>query len=507
MSTATNSSVQTVNGFSTSIDKIPVLSYGHFQQKADEYNKRPGAHCVTYYACAVDNGYQFFACFADDETHELEIVSHQLINKKAELLALTKEVPSFHGYEREMAENFGIKFLWHPWPKPLRFPHDATHGLKISQYPFYRIDSEDLHEVGVGPIHAGVIEPGHFRFICNGETVLHLEIQLGWQHRGIEKLMLNKPNLLQKNILAESITGDTAIGHGLAFAQLMEGLAGIEVSGRLELERSIALELERIAVHTGDLSAMCTDVAYQFGSSVFGALRTPIVNYTQSWCGNRFGKGLIRVSGSYYPFNDVLKSRLLALLDEFIERFETIADRTFDLDSVFRRFDDIGTITEKQVRQFGGVGMVARMAGIKRDVRWSHPSSGYKQVPYEPEVLTTGDVMARALLRRREIEKSIDYLRDLIHKWDDVKEIELEKPRRSIKLQSNAFNLSMTEGWRGEICHSAITDKNGDIINYKIKDPSFHNWMGLGLALRDLEISDFPINNKSFDLSYCGHDL
>jgi Ni,Fe-hydrogenase III large subunit len=182
----------------------------------------------------------------------------------------------------------------------------------MDNYPFYRIESEELHEVGVGPIHAGVIEPGHFRFICNGEKVLHLEIHLGYQHRGIERLFVEKKTALQRCILAESIAGDTAVGHALAHVQLIESLAGVEVPEALQIERCIALELERIAVHIGDTAALCADVAYQIGQVVCEALRTTIINTTQLWCGNRFGKGLIRPGGTHYRLSDTQVDSMLA---------------------------------------------------------------------------------------------------------------------------------------------------------------------------------------------------
>ena len=161
-----------------------------------------------------------------------------------------------------------------------------------------------MHEVGVGPIHAGIIEPGHFRFICNGEQILHLEIQLGYQHRGIEQLFLEKKKLLQRITLAENIAGDSVAGHTVAFVNLWESLCKYHPERDLQFVRTLALELERIAIHTGDLSAMCTDVAYQLGSAVFGRLRTPVINYFQTWCGNRLAKGLIRAGKNNYPFTD-----------------------------------------------------------------------------------------------------------------------------------------------------------------------------------------------------------
>ena len=196
----------------------------------------------------------------------------------------------------------------------------------MDNYPFYAIESEELHEVGVGPIHAGVIEPGHFRFICNGEKVLHLEIQLGYQHRGIEKLLIEKKDSLQRCILSESIAGDTSVGHALAHSQLIESLAGIEVSETLQIERCIALEMERLAVHIGDTAALCGDVAYQLGQVVCEALRTLIINTTQLWCGNRFGKGLVRPGGSNYPLSDDVADEILRVLADTGRRFCEVAD-------------------------------------------------------------------------------------------------------------------------------------------------------------------------------------
>ena len=338
--------------------------------------------------------------------------------------------------------------------------------------------------------------------------VLHLEIQLGWQHRGVEHLLLEKPKLLQRTVLAESIAGDTTIGHTLAFARVMEGLSGISVNSRLDAERAIALELERIAIHTGDISALCTDVAYQLGTAVFGALRTPLINYTQDWCGNRFGKGLIRTGGSHYSLTDELIQRLRNLLDDFEWRFKEMADKAYSLVSVENRFDEIGIVTNKQAKLIGTVGMAARMSGVKRDIRHSHPFASFSDIPYSPVILEKGDVYARYYLRRLEIEESINYIRKVLdNKRYFLSEATSPVPETNLNLSPVSISVSMVEGWRGEICHCAVTDEQGKIIHYKVKDPSMHNWKALELSLRDLEISDFPINNKSYNLSYCGHDL
>lgn len=496
------------NAQSILLQDVPVLKYSDFKTKMLQLADDKNVHCVNYFGFRQNSDFQLIACMADDNAGDIAVLSHKIpVQQHPEVESLTQFHFPFHIFEREIHENCGIDFTGHPFQKPVRYPHDRVdQNQEINNYPFYTIESEELHEVGVGPIHAGVIEPGHFRFICNGETVLHLEIQLGWQHRGIERLFLQKEKLLQRNLLAENIAGDTAVGHSLAFAQLMESLSEITVSDQLQLERSIALELERIAINVGDISALCIDVAYNLGASVFSVLRTGIINFTQQWCGNRLGKGMIRTGGTNYRLTPDLKNRLLALLEDFEKRFVEMSHYTYKLPSVENRFDNIGIVTTRQAQLIGSVGMAARMTNLKRDIRETHPFAGFVKHPYEAIVLPKGDVFARFLLRRKELKKSITWIREAL-KMMDFEGQKPEPPKREIKLKPSSFTVSLTEGWRGEICHCAVTDENGKLAAYKIKDPSVHNWKSLELSLRNLEISDFPINNKSYNLSYCGHDL
>ncbi len=489
------------------MESIPVLSYAEFSSEIVELLQHDENHCVIYYAFPYDDGLKFIAGIANDLTSRIFILSHFLLKSEKQVLdSLTPQITALHIFEREIHENFGVDFPGHPWLKPLRFAHNRYNkNQKINDYPFYKIESNELHEVGVGPVHAGIIEPGHFRFICNGENVLHLEIQLGWQHRGVEQTMLEKKTLLQRNIVAESIAGDTTVGHSLVFARIMESLAGIEVTSQLEVERATALELERIAVHTADIGALCTDVAYNLGANIFGILRTIIINSTQLWCGNRLGKGMIRVGGTNHPFTNELRNNLLKTITKYEKQFVELAHHTYRLPSVENRFDEIGTITEQQARKIGTVGMAARMANVKRDIRTSHPSRAFEKYLYSPIVLPKGDVFSRFLLRRKEIKQSIAWLRDVLN--NEAFLVPSSAPAGEVNLRPSRFAISLTEGWRGEICHAAITDKYGNLLHYKIKDPSMHNWKALELSLRNLEISDFPINNKSYNLSYCGFDL
>jgi len=485
------------NPFIVPVAEIPVLTYPEFMIRVKDLMADEGCHCITYHVVPLGAALRFFCCIASDNEHKFFLFSHEQSASPLPVLeSLSASVPSMHLFEREIREGFGVQFTGHPWLKPVR---------DLKDYPFYSMEGEGLHEVGVGPIHAGIIEPGYFRFSCNGEKVLHLEIQLGYQHRGVEKLFLAKQSGIRRAVLAENIAGDTAVGYSITHAQLMEVMAGIIPSSALQAERIIALELERIAVHLGDTAALCTDIAYQFGQVVNEALRTIVINTTQLWCGNRFGKGLVRACGSHYPLTEGFAGTLLSNLKEVEERYSQITHEMFTNPSVLSRFEGIGKVSTWQAGMIGAVGMASRSSGVKRDIRWSHPFQAFTNYSYEPVTLHQGDVWARTMLRKLEVEKSVQLIRDFLH--DKPFTGISDKPVYDFSLPASSFALSLAEGWRGEIMQSAVTDEKGNIRHYKVKDPSFHNWMALALAVRNQEISDFPLCNKSYNLSYCGHDL
>ncbi|MFA6128321.1 MAG: NADH-quinone oxidoreductase subunit C [Bacteroidales bacterium] len=493
-----------INNQTIPVSQIPESSYGAFSELNTGFvTDSSEKHCVNYFGYPVSGKIKLICCIADDPNHVI-YVSSCLVETTDKLPSMAAGIFCFEKFEREIHENFGIDFTGHPWLKPVRYSHDRSDVRQtIANYPFYSIDSEELHEVGVGPIHAGVIEPGHFRFICNGEQILHLEIQLGYQHRGIESLFLQKRKLSERVTVAESITGDNVVGHTLAFASVWESLCGFKVPVEIEFSRTVALELERIAVHTGDLSAACADVAYQLGSAVFGRLRTPIINFLQEWGGNRLAKGLIRPGRNQFPFTTALAQRLTEVLNAFEPDFNEMNGELFKMPSALSRFERTGTLSYENALSVGTVGMTARASGLNRDIRTSHPFSLYGELAHEPVIKHHGDVSSRLHVRKEEVRQSIKYLHGLMARVPDSE----SKPMPFGSPLPDSFTLSLVEGWRGEICHCAITDAHGDLLIYKVKDPSFHNWLALALAVRNNEISDFPICNKSFNLSYCGHDL
>lgn len=480
---------------SVALSEIPTLEYPKFLDDAAGLLERPECHCVNYFAVptADGSGLTFYCLVADDSTAEVYILSHTLTDyDKSGLPSLTARVAAMHIFEREIFEAYGIFFNDHPWLKPVRTSAD--------KYPFYYIDGHALHEVNVGPIHAGIIEPGAFRFICNGERVLHLEIALGYQHRGIESLMVQTDSRLRQSLLAESIAGDTAVGHASAFAAVVE--EGRDTDPALATERLVAQELERLAMHIADTGALCMDIGYQLGQVASEALRTIVINSTQMWCGNRFGKGAVRQWGTNFPLTRALADKIAENIRTVRGRYSEVVRDLTTMSSVLSRFEETGIVTRAQALRVGAVGMSARMAGVRRDVRWSHPAAG--QIAHTPVLHEGGDVMSRLLVRTDEAMQSIDYILAYL---SGIVDSDTPRPNYHAKMTPQSLVFSLVEGWRGEICHAAVTGPSGEIVHYKIKDPSLHNWMVLALAVRNQQISDFPICNKSFNLSYCGADL
>ena len=323
---------------------------------------------------------------------------------------------------------------------------------------------------------------------------MHLEIQLGWQHRGVEKMLKNNPNIW----LAESISGDTTIGHSSVFARGIEALTGMKVCKRAQTIRKIALEMERMAIHIGDIGAIAGDIAYLMAANVLGVTRTLVINTMLEISGSRFGKGLMRIGGVNFDIDDELKDKITKMLEEVDTRVTEMCDAMFSNATVLSRLENTGLVSTKKAEEIGMVGPAARASGVVVDCRLF---GDYKN--FVPVSARNGDVWARAYQRFLEIKQSKAMILDMLEELNG----KLETPEIKTGYAPNGMCLTFTEGWRGEICHVIITDKTGAIEQYKIKDPSFHNWFGLALAVRNNQISDFPVCNKSFDLSYCGFDL
>lgn len=486
------------------LNEIPVLSVNELRDEIIR-QYRTNKRVLGFWGCNESNDIRLYTILADDHKSELWVSSAYFKGEKF-YSSLTKEIPAFHMFEREFYEEFGVEPIGHPWLKPVRYSHNRFNKTrKIENYPFFKMEGEEVHEVAVGPIHAGIIEPGHFRFQCNGEKVYHLEIQLGYQHRGVESLLLGDSKQL-KNHIAESIAGDTVIGHNTAYSNAIEALMGLEISNKASIIRAIALELERTAIHIADLGAIANDIAYLMGNAVFGATRTLVINTLLDICGSRLGKGLIRAGGVTYDIDRKLSERINKTLDKVSDDVERMANTMFSSASVLSRLEKTGTLNRDKSGEIGLVGIAARASGLNFDTRIDYPWGWYKKLSIDKEVLEGGDVFSRAYIRYKEIKQSINIIKELLFQLPAYNN-EVLKEKAINSFYVNSMVVSVVEGWRGEIVHTALTDNNGKLKKYKIKDPSFNNWYGLALAVRNNGISDFPLCNKSFNLSYCGNDL
>ena len=486
---------------------IPTVGYAALYDDLRERLKQERYHVAHYFALPDDSQLRFYVILLDDEEHRIMLASFTMdYYDDTALPSLTALHPAMHPFEREIAELYDVEFDSMPWNKPLRFSFDRRNrNSTMDNYPFYTIEGDSLHEVNVGPIHAGIIEPGAFRFICNGENVLHLEIALGYQHRGVEKSFAATDNRLRQTLLAESVAGDSAVSHALAFVAAVEKLAGRDADAGLVRERAVAAELERMAMHIADTGALSMDVGYQLGQVACEALRTMTINTTQAWCGNRFGKGLIRPLGTNKPLTPEKIDTIRRNVAEIRRRYAEVRQDIRSSPTLLARYEQCGVVPRADMLRIGGVGMAARASGACRDIRASHPAGIYASIPHESIVKRHGDVMARLMVRCREVLQSADLIERLLADFTPAPTP--SRPDYEAALAPESLAVGLVEGWRGEICHVAVTDAEGRIAAYKVKDPSLHNWLALALAVRGEGISDFPICNKSFNLSYCGHDL
>jgi Ni,Fe-hydrogenase III large subunit len=442
---------------------------------------------------------RLLALWMDDQARSA-IVLEAPVPDDGRYPALSSDLPEAQAFERDLWERSGVEPVGHPWLKALRGHDEIDPAAK--PHPFFRIEGAGVHEVAVGPVHAGIIEPGHFRFQCRGEVVLHLEIQLGYQHRGALGLLVGATPA-RRLAVAETIAGDTSVGHATAYAEAIESLARRPAPPRAHAIRVVALELERLACHVGGLGALAGDVGYLPGASWLGRLRGDFLNLTMEICGSRYGRGLVAPGGVRFDVTDAMRRDVVRRLARASHDLDAIAALTLDAPTVRSRFEASGRLARADAEALGMVGPAARASGLDRDARRDHPTGAWANRSFTPQTLPEGDVLARARIRWLESKASIAIVRELL---DELPEGPIFEPVPEA-LGPDEDAVGVVEGWRGEIVHWIATDDSGRLASYEVVDPSMRNWIGLALAMRGRQISDFPLCNKSFDLSYAGHDL
>ena len=470
---------------------IPINSIEEIKKDFGELKHR----LIGFFGKKEYENVRLYVVLADDKVGKIYVTSTLFGPEIKSYESFTAIYSQFHIFEREFYEEFGIEPINHPWLKPLRQNQD--------KYPFFEMKGDEVHQVAVGPIHAGVIEPGHFRFMCHGEKVYDLEIMLGYQHRNVEEIILNSKTY--NNRWAESICGDSVIAYNMAYSQLMEELSNTKISNKAHLIRRIALEMERIAIHIGDMGAIAGDIAYQMGASIFGVTRTLVINTLLEISGSRFGRGLIDVGGVNFDIDDNLAKQIIKTLDEVSKTVDRTTNVMLNSPTVMSRLERTGIVSTETAISLGAVGMAARASGVDLDSRFNFNDKWYTSLDVVKPFKATGDVYSRFKLRYKEIKQSIKIIKKFIKILENYKEEIKISPNKN--LDSNSFVVSIVEGWRGEVVHIALTGAYGELLRYKIKDPSFNNWYMLAMAVRNNGISDFPLCNKSFNLSYCGNDL
>jgi Ni,Fe-hydrogenase III large subunit len=371
------------------------------------------------------------------------------------------------------------------------------------QYRFLTVRGEGVYEIPVGPIHAGIIEPGHFRFSCLGEVIQNLEIRLGYQHRGVEQQLTEVP-WQQARFLAEAASSDTSIGNAWAHAMALEQILGIVPPPGAWNLRALALEIERLASHIGDLGGICSDIGFAAGTALFGCLRGRALGLGEQLTGTRFQTAYILPGGVARGLATPRRDEMARAIQEVATEFERSIPLLMDNPGTLERMEKIGTVRPSLARDFGLVGPAGRASGVDYDVRQVFHQEPYNSLAWQAATADEGDVLARVRIRVEEVRTSLLLAGALLDRISDTEAFRVPVPDR---LRPHRVGVGMVEAWRGELIHLVFTDGEGRISRYAVKDPSFNNWTGLAIAARGQLVADFPLCNKSFSLSYSGNDL
>jgi Ni,Fe-hydrogenase III large subunit/Ni,Fe-hydrogenase III component G len=453
------------------------------------------------------------AVFLDREASCWNIVRLKVPALNPSFPSIAKDIYSANLFEREIKELYGLEPAGNPdrrrlrlheevWPEgfyPLRKDFDAAKvaGDK-GRYVFNKVEGEGIFEVPVGPVHAGIIGPGHFHFSAAGEPIIDLDIRLGFTHRGAEKLFERKtPGEMLK--LAECVAGDSAFAHSLAFCRAVEKIGGVRVPERALWLRAIFIELERLANHVAGIGGIALDVGFSAPAAYASLIKEAVHQLNDRLTGSRFLKGVNTIGGVAKDIDRQQAAYLTAALNSVPQDFNELKEMLLSSVSFMDRVETTGLLRKKTAEDLGVIGLVGRASGVSLDLRKN--SQPYAAAGFKMATRQEGDVLARLNVRLDEFEESLRLIKTFLDKLPAGELV------ASTAGKKEGDGLGCAEGWRGPVLYWLSLDSFGLVRRCKIVDPSFHNWPGLAYAAQNNIIPDFPVCNKSFDLSYAGNDL
>ena len=498
-------------------DQTTIALLGPDVRAAERYlREHYGARVVAVFAedrRAAEGCYYNYYVFEQPENPSYLILQAPVPDEWPQFPSLSAEQPALNWQEREIQDWFGIEASGHPnprrvalhdnWPDvhPLRkdFPLAAVLPPFEGERHVYRPTlGEGVFQVPVGPIHAGIIEPGHFNFAVAGEPILYLQLRMFYTHKGTEKLFEHMP-VHRAVFLAESISGDSAASHAAAFCQAVERAAGVVVPRRALAMRTVLLELERIYNHLADIGAIATDVGFVVANAHAGRVREMALGINEVLTGSRLLRGAVCLGGVRRDWSEAQLDFLRGTLGTLEREFADLVALVHSSDSTRDRLEHTGRLAPEKARALGIVGVGGRASGIDRDVRRDHPYAAYAGLSFRVPVYDAGDVWHRMQVRIDEVRESFNMLR--------AAALPAGPHRAEVSsIPEGRCALGAVEGWRGEILHWVRTGPHNTLERCKVKDPSLNNWPALVEAVQGNIIADFPVINKSFNLSYSGTD-
>ncbi len=470
----------------------------------------------------IDGSFKIFMVFSETGSDMFHIPFFKLTGNSPSYRSLTPDIPAVHWYEREIKDMFGIIPEGHPDPRRMVF-HDSfpegSHPLrkdwKITEqelrewgegviqkvpYKFLEVKGEGIYEIPVGPVHAGIIEPGHFRFSAVGETIFFLEPRLFYTHKGTEK-HFETLGFDEGLKLAERVSGTSSFSHSSAYCMAVERMMGIELTENAKAIRTLLLELERLYNHIGDIGNMCAGTGLAVGYAKGAILKEWLIQLNERSTGSRYLRGINAIGGVR---KDIFLYRddIISTVDMVTKGYKDFMKLLLGTTSHIERLENTGKLSKDIALKLGVTGIAARASGVDDDIRKAHPHFLYDRLDFESHTMNRGDVFARMMVRAEETECSISIINSLLESsYKDGLEVSREK------IPAGSSALGYTESPRGSVFYWVKSDGEGRPLRVKLRSPSFCNWPAVPFAVHGNIVPDFPLCNKSFNLSYSGCDM